>query len=698
MYKIHVPTTKGIKLETVYNVADFPYEDIKDCKRCSTKTVINGEKAVVNYYNVSAAFDIESTTIEPEKDIEGNYIENPYGFMYHWQACIKGNVVFGRHWEDFILFLQKLRSHLNLGTTYRLVIYVHNLPYEFQFMKDFIQIDSIFAKDKRKPIKVVSDGIEFRCSYSLSNRSLDSFCENSHLCTHHKLSGDFDYNKIRTCNTELTELELGYCYNDVAGLCECIDTLLEEDTITTIPLTNTGYVRREFRDAMRNNKLHKEFMKARINAHEYEMLRRCFRGGNTHANRYLAGQILENVYSFDISSSYPSSIAMDYFPMDKFTAVTLDSQAKLDYYTSRYCVVLDVSFYNITLKERKPVPYIDIAHCYRSSNIKNDNGRVLAADFIQLTITNIDLDIIRSMYDYDGLVVNEAMYAERGKLPVELRNKMMEFYIAKTQLKGVEDREYDYMKSKNRLNSTFGMMVTDLAHSVVEYNTETMEWSENQPDTESALNDFFQNRNNFLWYQWGVFVTANARKRLQDMIDKVGMDVVYTDTDSIKFINKEHIAQFEAMNEIRVQQAETNDIPAYCDRDGERYYLGTWDNDGNYDRFKTLGAKKYAYDITKKGKQSLHVTVSGMSKTKGAEAIGCLENFEITGKPLKNVGRTTSWYNDEKPHEITINNATFLTASNIGILESTYTLGITNEYYELLCETGAITSGLQEIF
>jgi hypothetical protein len=425
------------------------------------------------------------------------------------------------------------------------------------------------------------------------------------------------------------------------------------------------------------------------------MLRRAFRGGNTHANRFVANMILENVYSFDISSSYPTCIEIDDFPIGKFTRVKLNNQTKLDYYCNNYCVVMDISLFNPRLQYNKVIPYIDIAHCYEKRGIINDNGRVLQAEYVRLTITNIDLDIIRSMYDFDGFIVNDAIYAQKGKLPNELRKQLIEFYTAKTQLKDIEGKEYEYMKSKNRLNATFGMMVTDVAHSEIFYDSNSMEWDEVKPELDASLEAFYKSRNNFLSYQWGVFVTANARKRLQTMLDKVGRDVVYIDTDSIKFQNAEHIKEFEEINKELIKQAENNDIPAYVDRtdikdDKEvitRFYLGTWDNDGNYKRFKTLGAKKYCFEKVKKGKEKFEITVSGMSKKKGAEAVGTIDNFAI-GKTYHNIGRTTSWYNDEEIHSITIDGATFTTASNIGILETTYTIGVTNEYWALIGANG----------
>jgi hypothetical protein len=182
------------------------------------------------------------------------------------------------------------------------------------------------------------------------------------------------------------------------------------------------------------------------------------------------------------------------------------------------------------------------------------------------------------------------------------------------------------------------------------------------------------------------------------MLKVVGRDVVYTDTDSIKFVNSKHVEEFNQINKFLMNQAENNDIPAYCDREGERFYLGTWDNDGEYIRFKTLGSKKYCYEkylkLNKKGKVSkksnikikvFEITVSGMGKKKGAKQVGKIENFQI-GKKFYDVGRSTSWYNDEQPKYIEVNGDRFQTASNIGILETSYELGVTNEYWDIISE------------
>ena len=67
-----------------------------------------------------------------------------------------------------------------------------------------------------------------------------------------KKVGDLDYSLIRGPKTPITEEELGYCINDIrVVMCkirECIDA--ENNNIGKIPMTKTGYVRRDVRKAM----------------------------------------------------------------------------------------------------------------------------------------------------------------------------------------------------------------------------------------------------------------------------------------------------------------------------------------------------------------------------------------------------------------------------------------------------------------
>lgn len=196
------------------------------------------------FYNVPAGFDIETTSFY-----------NPRGeksaIMYEWTLGIYNFITYGRTWTQFKILLDAVSKILGTHEKNRLVIYVHNLPYEFQFMRKHFSWTKVFLLDDRKPVYAITDlGIEFRCSLKLSGKSLASTAQDLTKYKVEKMVGDLDYSLIRHSKTPLTEKELNYCEHDVRVILHYIQEKIEQDgNIARIPLTNTGYVRRYTKDA-----------------------------------------------------------------------------------------------------------------------------------------------------------------------------------------------------------------------------------------------------------------------------------------------------------------------------------------------------------------------------------------------------------------------------------------------------------------
>lgn len=643
--------------EFAYNVNDFPFDMLK-------------KEEKKKYIVLPATFDIEASTIK---------CEEPFGFMYHWQMCVHGIVVFGRTWEEWVYFLNKLKYHLALDSDRKLVIYVHNLSYEFQFIRKFLEDIKVFATDARKILTIKNECFEFRCSYRLSNMNLSKFIINSPNTYHWKAKNDLDYRVLRTPDTELSLIEKGYCYNDVLGLYEAIISRLLEDDLKSIPLTSTGYVRRDCRNAMRKNKKNRAlFLKTQLSLEQYKLCKEAFRGGDTASNMYLCNMILENVGSYDISSSYPYVMLTGDFPVSAFMRWIPKTNQELKRLNKRYCTIGRYVFTNLRLKEDKCAPYIPIAKCKYYTNPTAYNGRILYADMVCIALTNYDLEIIQNEYSYDELYIEEFLFARKGKLPKELRERILYYFYGKSELKGVSGKEYEYAKKKEYVNAIFGMMVTDILHNEW-YIDDNDQFKEDKSNEEEKLEKYYSSYNSFLPYQWGVFITAQARYRLREVLNVIGFDAVYWDTDSIKYIG-DHEKVFKILND-KVKE-NTSGLPYYVEINGKRYSTGIWDKEKGYDRFKTMGAKKYAYE--QKGR--IGVTVSGLNKKEGAKELkkkGGLEAFRM-GEVFYNSGRTCAYYNDEEVHQITIDGCTFTTASNIAIIDETYTLGISDTMLSIL--------------
>lgn len=677
MRTINVETINGIQQETVYEIWELPYiRKLLNCKE--------SHKRGITYLEIPCAFDIETTNIyKRKKDGSIETEPRPYAFMYHFQFCLDDKVVFGRTWEEFQKLMRTLEQNLNLSYKTRLVVFVHNLPFEWFFMQRFVEYKEGFFLDEKKPAKILTKGgIEFRCSYALSNMTLNKFCKNESGVIHYKLSGDtYNYEKIRTPKTPMEEYEEAYCYNDVRGLCECIASRLQHDTLATLPMTSTGYVRRDLRESVRGNKKYRDkFRNNALDPKLYTMCRQAFRGGDTHANLNFSNQLVYNAFGKDISSSYPATMMMDLFPSTAFFRINTSTMASRD--LSAYALLMHILILDVRFIGQCGIPYIAYSKClsYGADKVV-DNGRILKCSHVEMVCTDIDFEIIKSEYAYSEIYIKECYASKYAPLDDCIKSVVMDYYRGKTELKGVDSMKYEYTKKKNLLNSTYGCMVMRIDQEETIFNPETFLYETKNKPLEETLEKFYKSRNNFLSYQVGVWITAGSRRRLRRMLRVVGRDVIYCDTDSIKYVG-DHEADFEKENTIIRKKAEECGAFAY-DRKGDKKYMGVWDKDGTGEflEFKTLGSKKYVY----KDIEGIHSTIAGVSKKAGEEYFTKygVDGLKI-GKTIKNSGHLTAFYNPDGIHEITINEDTFTTASNLAIIDNTYTIGVTNEYLDLL--------------
>lgn len=401
-----------------------------------------------HYIDLITAFDIETSTIP---DME-------QAVMYIWQFQIGLDLtIIGRTWEQFFKVLLDIKKHL--GHNY-LVIYVHNLSFEFQFLKGQYAFDpdEVFCMESRKVLKAdMFDCFEFRCSYLLTNMNLAMFTDQMHV-ENAKLSG-FDYSKVRYPWTPLTDFEIQYCINDVQGLVQALYKFMaiEHDNIKTIPLTSTGFVRRDCRAAMEtfNHKQLKEMMPT---PELYRLLRESFRGGNTHANRWYAGDILEHVKSVDRVSSYPDVMLNCLFPFTPFHAENDGVKSLISLLNHGFAVVFRCCFYDLDLTGRftSGAPYLSRDKCRNIIKGRFDNGRILSAEYLETTITDIDFLIIQKMYQWSAFDAWDIYAATYKPLPECLKDVIRKYYDNKTALKGLPEQEDLYIKSKNKLNSCYG--------------------------------------------------------------------------------------------------------------------------------------------------------------------------------------------------------------------------------------------------
>lgn len=613
----------------------------------------------------------------------------PLALPYIWQVSYNDRVYFGREFSE----LKQVFADLRKDVEY--ICWVHNLSYEFQFLCNLFKWESVFARSPHKVIKCIPEefpNIEFRCSYFLTRLSLESWGKNLGV---YKLQGDLDYEVIRTPLTELTPKELAYCERD----CQVVYTGIQKYVNQygdqfNIPLTQTGTVRREVKNRLIADWKYRRYIKKLIphSAEEYKILQNIFAGGYTHANRRYSGVSQKGIIQhYDFSSSYPTVMLSEKYPMTPWYPVPMYTfPDDSDYQNNAYIFHLW-----LTIVECKTDnTYIQASKC-NARNVKYDNGRILKADYVELWCTEQDWLTIRETYTWESIKIMECYKSRKAYLPKQFLEYILELYRNKTMLKGITEQEDLYMQSKQYINSLFGMCVTAIVQSEVEFDGENWEMV---PLTSKIVNDKFvklreekgNKCNYFLSYSWGCWVTAYARRNLWRCIIKEDHDILYCDTDSIFVLGTKDFSWYdqEITEKLRIS-CEKNGLDYQAtrpkDKKGIERPLGIFTAEDECTEFITLGAKRYVERRKRDGK--LHLTVSGINK----EAVELLDNnidnfrngFDFD-KDADCVKKRLATYINAQP--ITVYPDGYISTIQFGInmRRTGYNLTMTDEYMNLI--------------
>lgn len=714
-----------INQNTYYNVNDF--EKISMNLR-HEKTITTNKK--ITYYNTVCAFDIETSSIYRDTETQNTYTYNQISLlnkklreklekiaiMYIWQFGINGYCFVGRTWTEFLQLLSKIENFFKLDDKKRIIIYVHNLSYEFQFLRNWFIWNKVFAIDERKPIYAITGGVEFRCSYILSGYNLDTLAKN---LINHKIDKlkSLDYTLTRHTQTPLSETEIQYCLNDIKIVMFYISEYIEKvGNITNIPLTKTAAVRIYTRKNcffIENNKnwsYINHIKNLQINdLDELNTLQRAFCGGFTHANANYVNKIEKNVASYDFTSSYPAVMIAEKYPSTKGEKIQVKNNKEFLELIQRFCCVFDIEFNNIFASVTYE-NYISTSKCFVKENYSENNGRLICAKRICLTITEIDFKIIEKLYKYENYRIGTMYIYRRSYLPTEFVTSILKLYKDKTELKGIDGKENEYLNSKEMLNSCYGMCVTNPLHENYIYDNEN--WDKEiltDNEKQNNLDKYNKSKNRFLFYLWGVYVTAYARKNLFTAIFELKNDYIYSDTDSVKFVNldnhSEYFAEYNKYIEYKLKTACNYhkidfNLCAPKNKQGKVKMLGVWDFEGVYRRFKTLGAKRYMVEcenaLTVDGKSyDFSLTVSGVNKKNAIPYLldtykdKIFENFtNYLRIPPGHTGKNIHTYIDyETSGTVTDyngNTAKFYEKSGVHLENTEYTLNLSAQFLKYL--------------
>lgn len=595
-------------------------------------------------------------------------------------------------------------------------VFIENIAFDLAFMlHDFTWYTMFCSKPHQPYYAITDDGIRFKDSLVLSDLSLDSMGKNLTKYKVRKQVGDLDYNLERNSKTPFNKTERGYLINDVLVLAAWVHEKIEDqydNKLINLPFTKTGEVRnfvsklafgnvkliRELHhegidinqitptttpkeikehdmdsiDAKYGSDYGNEYRKListlNINEETYRDLKDAFQGGFTHANYQHVGKLLNNLQSWDFTSSYPAVLLSEKFPMSSFRDIDVPKHfVKVMNQDDNKGYLFKVTFLKLMEKINAPDHYLSVSKAFNADGVIEDNGRIEAADRADFYLTNIDMITIQKNYNWDKIIFSEVRECDMDYLPEPIIASILHFYLNKTKLKGIPGKEKEYMTNKGMLNSVYGMCVMDVVKDYITYDGKHFA-KEHIVYGTNLYNKIISKYNNenievekirrFLYYPWGVWCTAYARRNLWSGILACGQDYVYSDTDSIKVMNSEkHFDYINKYNDNIIKKIE-HVLDLYHigyefmkpeDVKGEKHQIGVWDkDDGFYSYFKTLGAKRYM--VIDKDTNQFKITIAGLSKRFGAEYLIKKANIKSTQKTLK--------YRDQegKQHKTVIGN------------------------------------------
>lgn len=580
------------------------------------------------YYFLVA--DIETSTYYNSKG-EPSAVWLSYGYCNLYDRdgiCIERCLY--REWFQLHEFFNKIQRRF---INHRLLCFVHNLAYEFDFfMKNLSKPDKFLTNSSHGVISATLKeypNIEFRCTFKLSMEPLRKLGEQVGLP---KL--DDTYAMILP-KDHIPKKRLRYCCRDCDIVARyVVDVLLKEfGTFYNIPLTKTGRVRKTF------YKFYDEECEIRGCKPDwdimppddcYDAMVKAFSGGITTSNPMFTGRVLSNVHSYDITSSYPFVMLSEQYPV----SIQREYNTRIEYLNEKFWIA-KIRFNNIHSKFNWG--WLSCSKMEHVDELTTEyfNGKLLHSKCIERFITNVDFESIKMTYNFESIEVLEFYHMYKyGEIPYPYWKTVEVYGVRKGELKEIIEPMHEsdpnflslsieYMLAKNDFNAIYGMSVQKLIQQ--EYFIDNLYVWHKKDMTYHHKNKHL--KRNFLI---GVFVTAYARRNLlRGIVKNCPYSFIYCDTDSVKFIGEDNFIDYNGT------------VP---DRYMNNKYLkglGRFKKEKTNERFSptyatfvTYGAKKYAYTV--QNDDNIYITVAGLPKF----------------KPYDNDGnRTRIWFSSLKGEE-----------------------------------------------
>lgn len=567
-------------------------------------------------------------------------MENPKAaIMYLWAAAIEDGedirYFYGRDSNSLADFVNELSSSIyRLSDMYddpfirefmeasdknKYIARVYNIELDinFQFLRNAISDDifgkkgGVFAREENCPMyagaEMTKSTIKFFDMNKLITGSIRDICEIEDINIELK---DEPEHGIITPKTKIEADDIAYVFQECFVVVSAIKKMRDRYYgMENIPLTQTGAVRRECRASVSKAWVTNcQKVTASYDFKTFTDLCRIFIGGSVHANSVYKGALLKNVRSFDMGSAYPAALVSRKYPVSEWEDTTEIGNKDYAYYYIVKFENVRCMLMNTFWPSKKIIS---------GSSIVLDAGNVQSAKSLTLIMTDVDLEIFKSVYHFGSMEILTARRSKLGYMPKGVVELILKHYGKKTELKGTE-RKAEYMREKTNCACFYGSFVTrDITDDVVFDKDGWHTFDLTEDGFYKKRDQLAKKKDLFTIYQIGVWVTAYCREILWNVITKLDSKVVYFDTDCVKGL-------FEDEDEKVIDDENRNmhdrilNAAKHYGISPEKYMpkfkvIGFFEKEKTAEEFKTIGSKRYAAKYN--GKIEIHV--SGLPEEAG---------------------------------------------------------------------------------
>lgn len=584
-----------------------------------------------------------------------------FSIPYLWGISLNNEIYYGREINDFINTIITLSQNND-----------NVIIYSFELRMLYASLVNVFEgykiKKFSKGTKILNftiDNVEFRALNSLiGNCSFEDF---NRIDVNDRFD-TFEFTKkygiskldyvfgIKTPNTVLPRFET----NRIEVVCqreaEFINSLYNIFGIS-IPLTVSGISKsiianecfkdgqdKYQRELGKFDKYDKSTTMPIHSLDHFYFLRRCFAGGYVGLNKNYKNKTVEDVTGVDFTSHYISCLLRNKYPIKYLGSIRdFSNEDKVEYnLQTNWCLVW-CKLKDFRLKDGavcRPLRNLKGRYTKKndkdeyeltqplvvfedSDNIVYDGNEIVSAASLSFRGAYTDLESLSWFYEWSEIKYEYIEVYQKAYLPEGYCNAVKSLFRGKSINKNNPQRFKEVM-SKTLVLITWGLFTTGF-------------FAETEHELFKEIKDYNEFHNAFVnrtsCYQWGIACTAYARYSLLNLIDIIGEDWIYSDTDSMyiknykkwapviaafnNFVDEETLANpYVTKDDICIKSEYANPIT----RKKKTYHLGHLIVDSQCKKFKVLKPKTYLKELDD---GSLDLKMSGVSniRTKFFETV-----------------------------------------------------------------------------